>query len=98
MPGWTVSETAPAPIGGVTSAGFVDSSAEDFRLLFASPAMDAGRNVGLNPLFDFAEGSRPTGPKTLLGVYEYRSSNPDPAPRARSLMFGNDAPHLEFDR
>lgn len=57
-------------IGSSDSAGFVNPAANDYHLLSTSPAVDAGRNTGTFPPFDFDGISRPQGPNTDLGAYE----------------------------
>lgn len=58
-------------IGSIASAGFVNASSNDYRLLYNSPAVNAGRNSGLFPAFDYDDLSRPQQEKTDLGAFEY---------------------------
>ncbi|MBI4787628.1 MAG: hypothetical protein HY782_11340 [Chloroflexi bacterium] len=57
--------------GSSSTAGFVNAAGGDYHLLANSPAVDAGRNSGLFPPFDYDDVSRPQGAKTDLGAYEF---------------------------
>lgn len=57
-------------VGSIAAAGFVNAAAGDYHLLAASPAVNAGRNTGLFPAFDYDGVSRPQGANTDLGAYE----------------------------
>ena len=57
-------------VGSIASAGFVNPADDDYHLLAGSPAVNAGRNTGLFPLFDFDDVSRPQGSQTDLGAFE----------------------------
>jgi hypothetical protein len=64
--------------GSIASAGFVNPGVNDYHLTASSPAVDAGRNTGLFPAFDFDGKQRPIDSKTDLGAYEFGSNVPTP--------------------
>jgi hypothetical protein len=57
-------------IASVAASGFANPAQNDYHLLPSSPAVNAGRNSGIFPPFDFDDLSRPQGPKTDQGAFE----------------------------
>ncbi len=57
-------------IGSLTLARFVDPTNRNYKLSSTSPAINAGRNTGLFPLFDYDNNTRPKGTKTDQGAFE----------------------------
>jgi 3-phytase len=57
--------------GSIQQAGFINPSSNDFNLQSGSPLIDAGRNSGIFPAFDFKDITRPRGSKTDIGAYEF---------------------------
>jgi parallel beta-helix repeat protein len=62
-----------------TNPNFVDVTANNFRLLSSSPAIDTGMTLSAVSV-DFARNTRPQGSAHDIGAYEFGATNAAPAP------------------
>jgi hypothetical protein len=60
---------------GLASSNFVNASADDFHLIFGSPALDAGTNLSPTVTTDFDGVARPQGSAYDIGAYEFVSGS-----------------------
>lgn len=76
----------------VALAKFVDPTADDYRLLADSPAVDAGIAANFAALVDFDDIPRPQGELPDLGAFEYLGEIPPPDPSPTPTLQPTDKP------